>query len=126
VVQPWVRQAPTEAEEETDDDEDAGEDGTTEEALDSDTNDEREPPLWIAVLPWCASIVEVFKRCQPQISVGMGVLWQGVTAVEVRSACLMLGIPRREWARHIDGVQYMARVIAELRNKEAADKARRQ
>lgn len=111
---------PAPADEEADDE---GDDGTVEEALDSDTNDAREPPLWLAVLPWCASIVAVFRRCQPQVAVGMGVFWQGVTAGEVRSACLMLGVPRREWARHIDGVQLMARTIAELRNKEAAEKS---
>lgn len=116
-----MRNAPTQGEEEQADEED-DDNGTVEEALDSDTNDERDQPLWLAVLPWCHSIVETFKRCQPQISVGMGVLWQGVTAGEVRAACDMLNVPRSEWPYHIDGVQLMARTIAELRNKQAAEK----
>lgn len=78
--------------------------------------------ICLVVLPWCASIVRVFRRCQPQISVGMGVLWQGVTASEVRAACIMLDVPRRDWARHVDGVQLMARVVADLRNADKPHK----
>lgn len=113
------RPADDEDQDTPDDDED---DGTEEVPLNGDATAAREPPLWLAVLPWCASIVAVFRRCQPQLAVGMGVHWQGVTATEVRAACLMLGIRRAEWARHIDGVQYMARVVANVRNQQAADK----
>lgn len=55
----------------------------------------------------------------------MGVLWQGVTATEVHAACIMLSVPRRDWARHVDGVQLMARVVADVRNADKTHKSRK-
>ena len=81
--------------------------------------------LWIGVLPANVGVVEVFQRCQPQIGIGMGVVWQGVGATEVRSACLMSHVPRADWPRYLDGVQRMARVVAQVRNEDEAKRAKR-
>lgn len=75
--------------------------------------------ICIGVLPENWIVKTVFSRCQPQISVGMGVIWQGVTAQEVGWGCLVSLVPRRDWPRVTDGVQLMAAVIAEVRNKQA-------
>lgn len=85
----------------------------------------RSRELWIGVLPRNVGVVEVFQRCQPQIGIGMGVVWQGVGATEVRAACLMSRVPRADWPRYLDGVQGMARVVAQVRNEEEATRARR-
>jgi hypothetical protein len=66
--------------------------------------------------------VEVFLRCQPQVHLGMGIYWQGVSASEVRAACLLLRVPLDERADVLDGVQHMAQVIADIRNREAQRK----
>jgi hypothetical protein len=66
--------------------------------------------------------VEVFLRCQPQVHLGMGIYWQGVSASEVRAACLLLRVPLDERADVLDGVQHMAQVIADIRNREANKK----
>ena len=52
----------------------------------------------------------------------MGIYWQGCTAGEIRAACVLMHIPRREWPDVLDGVQHMAQVIAEVRNREANKK----
>lgn len=52
----------------------------------------------------------------------MGIYWQGCTASEIRAACLLMRIPRKEWFDVLDGVQHMAQVIAEIRNREANKK----
>lgn len=90
--------------------------------MDQDRLDET---LWIGVLPENVGIVQVFQRCQPQVALGMGVLWQGVGASEVMSACLMSHVRRMNWPRYIDGVQLMARVVASIRNDEEAKRAKR-
>lgn len=74
--------------------------------------------LWIGVLPANQVVVDTFKRCQPQIGVGMGVLWQGVSAGEIRAACVLSHVRRADWPRVMDGVQLMARVVAGIRNEE--------
>ena len=61
-------------------------------------------------------MVQVFQHCQPQLAVGMAVFWQGVAAREVYSACRMLHVPRRDWPRHIHGVQLMAQIVAGIQN----------
>lgn len=81
--------------------------------------------LWIGVLPRNAGIVQVFQRCQPQVAIGMGVLWQGVGAVEVLAACRMSRVPRADWPRYLDGVQLMAHVVAGIRNDKEAKRAKR-
>lgn len=88
--------------------------------MDDESSDERHPPMWIGVLPRNVGVVDVFRRCQPQVSVGMGVFWQGVSASEVRAACLMSHVASEDWPRYIDGVQLMARVVANVRNAESA------
>lgn len=63
--------------------------------------------------------VQVYLRCQPDISVGWGERWNGISATEVRSAATMMRVPRDEWPDVLDGVQHMGRVVAEIRNSEA-------
>lgn len=74
------------------------------------------------MLPWLDSVVQVFQHCQPQVSVGMAVFWQGVVASEVFSACRMLHVQRRDWPRHLHGVQFMARVVANIQNERSQKK----
>lgn len=88
------------------------------EDLDADDNDARHGPIAVGVLPRNMGVVAVFRRCQPQIAVGMGVLWQGVCAREVLAACLMSRTPRADWCRYLDGVQRMAQVVASIRNAD--------
>lgn len=80
--------------------------------------------LWIGVLPQNVGVVQVFQRCQPQIGIGMGVLWQGVGAVEVLAACRMSHVRKKDWPRTLDGVQLMARTVADIRNDEEARRAK--
>lgn len=89
---------------------------------DEGNHDDRGESLWIGVLPENVGVVAVFQRCQPQIGIGMGVLWQGVGASEVRAACLMSHVSRADWPRYLDGVQMMARVVAEVRNAETEER----
>lgn len=77
----------------------------------------------IGVLPDNRVIVETFDRCLPELSVGMGVLWQGVRATEIRAACGMGRVPRKVWPAVIDGVQLMARIVAGIRNDDEAARA---
>lgn len=107
-----------------DEDELDADDEPIEESLDDESSDARHAPLWIGVLPRNVGVVQVFQRCQPQLGVGMGVVWQGVSAGEVRAACLMSHIPRRDWPRYLDGVQLMARVAADIRNEKEAAKTK--
>jgi hypothetical protein len=76
----------------------------------------------IDVLVQNLTTVEVFLRCQPQVHLGMGIYWQGCTATEVRAACLLMRVPLAERAEVLDGVQHMAQVIADIRNREASNK----
>lgn len=106
---------------EEDDEESDDDDGTVEESLDDDTTrEELAPPVLIGVLPQNWLVIDVFRACQPQIAVGMGVLWQGVSAQEVRSACVMLSVKRCDQARVLAGVQLMAHVTARVRNEDEA------
>jgi hypothetical protein len=52
----------------------------------------------------------------------MGIYWQGCAASEVRAACLLMRVPLAERADVLDGVQHMAQVIADIRNREANKK----
>jgi hypothetical protein len=81
--------------------------------------------IWVGVLPENIGVVRVFERCQPQVAIGMGVIWQGASASEVRAACLMSRVPRTDWPRYLDGVQLMARVVAGIRNAEEEKHAKR-
>ena len=81
--------------------------------------------LWLGVLPENVGVVQVFKRCQPQIGIGMGVVWQGVGAVEVLAACRMSHVRKRDWTRYLDGVQLMARTVADIRNEEETKRAKK-
>ena len=81
--------------------------------------------LWLGVLPQNLAIVEVFRRCQPQLAVGMSVFWQGVSAREVLAACVMSRVPRADWPRYIDGVQWMAQIAANVGNKPRGRKGQR-
>ncbi|MFM2287125.1 MAG: hypothetical protein RL684_268 [Pseudomonadota bacterium] len=127
MVEPWLLPSPDDGEGDVDDedaDADEPDDGLVEESLDDEsTDDERDPPVWLGVLPGNRVVVDTFQRCQPQISVGMGVLWQGVTASEIRAACVLGHVPRADWPKVLDGVQLMARVVANVRNEEEAKRA---
>ena len=66
--------------------------------------------------------VEVFLRCQPQVVMGMGIFWQGVSVSEIQSTCVLLRVPQEEWLDVLDGVQHMAHVVATIRNERSAKK----
>lgn len=70
----------------------------------------------IDVLDQNLRTAEVFLRCQPQIAVGMGVFWQGVTAREIEAACHLMHVPYEEEPDVLDGVQHMAQVVAAVMN----------
>jgi hypothetical protein len=90
--------------------------------LKEDAAEEETPVVEIEVLAENVTTVEVFLRCQPQVHLGMGIFWQGCTATEVRAACLLMRVPLAERAEVLDGVQHMAQVIADIRNREAQRK----
>jgi hypothetical protein len=73
----------------------------------------------IEVLQENLRTAEVFLRCQPQIALGMGVFWQGVTAREIESACHLMHVPYEEEPDVLDGVQHMAQVVAAHMNEKA-------
>lgn len=86
--------------------------------------------VWIGVLPENASVVTVFRRCRLGVSLGGmgGVLWHGISAREVRSACVLSRVPARDWPRLTDGVQLMGRIAARIANEgeqEASKQAAR-
>lgn len=80
--------------------------------------------LWLGVLPENAIVIEVFGRCRIDAAVGMGVLWMGISAAEVRAACLLSRIKPRDWPRVADGVLLMGRVVADIRNAAEAERKR--
>jgi len=122
-VNPWL--LPDEDDSQEDDDEASVDDGgMIEESLDDETDTRPgQQPITIGVLAENWIVLDVFDGCQPQVSIGMGIYWQGVAASEVKSGCAMLLIPSDEWPRILDGVQLMARAIAHIRNDREAKRS---
>lgn len=85
------------------------------------------PPevLWLGVLQCNVGIVAVWRRCMMTVGVGMGVVWQGISAAEVRAACILSRVPRVDWPRYVDGVQLMGQIVARNRNEAEARRAKR-
>lgn len=68
------------------------------------------------------NIVEVFTRCQWHVNVVAGMagaarVWEGIPAVEVKTVCELLGLPRTEWRDVLWGVGVMQRVAAPVLNE---------
>lgn len=67
-------------------------------------------------------IVEVFTRCQWQVSALAGMagavrIWEGIPAQEVKAVCELLGLPRACWRDILWGVGIMQRVAAPVLNE---------
>jgi hypothetical protein len=52
-------------------------------------------------------------------------LWHGVSGSEIRAVCLLMRIARVNWPDVLDGVQFMAQVVAKHRNDEQAKNAKK-
>jgi hypothetical protein len=128
-VEPWL--LPDPEDDEDDSSEEAEQEnkgasipiGTIEESLD-DATDPRasQQPIFVGILERNWVVLDVFNACLPDVSIGMGVFWQGVGAGEVDSACRLLHVPHEEWPRVTYGVQLMARTIADVRNEREAQR----
>ena len=78
--------------------------------------------VWADLMP----AVDVFGRCLVEGLMGMGgVVWLGISAVEVRAAMAAARIPPRQWPDVAEDVQAMGSVVAEERNKRAEARAKR-
>ena len=76
------------------------------------------------VVVWAENwnIVEVFTRCQWQVSVlasmaGAVRVWEGIAAQEVKAACELMGIPRQQWRDVLWGVAEMVQVAKPALNE---------
>lgn len=66
-------------------------------------------------------IVEVFRLCQPAWIVTFGgASFQGVAAIEVHTACVMLGIEPKSYRSIIEGVRIMSDATAAALRQRAA------
>lgn len=119
------------------------EDGEDEDGPDDDQDDDEDasvpwagegyqrahdaPPeeLWLGVLPDNLVVVAVFGRCRMDVSVGMGAYYQGISAQEVRAACVLSRVRPKDWPEIVDGVQLMGRVVADIRNEQEAARSAR-
>lgn len=72
--------------------------------------------------PENVTAVDVFRRCQITMHAGMGVVYQGISAVEMRAAMIVSRVPRAEWPSVADDVAVMADAAAEYLNERARAK----
>lgn len=71
--------------------------------------------------------VQAYIRCQHTMLAGMGgAVMLGVSALEVRAACEMLRVPRREWPEALDVCQALAGMVAKIENERSASRQRAQ
>lgn len=73
----------------------------------------------LLVWPDLHDAVAVFDRCVMAAIGGMGVVWQGIAATEIRAALTLARIPRARWLDVSDDVSRMGRVAADAMNKRA-------
>jgi len=67
----------------------------------------------------------VFQCCQMAITSGMnGIKWLGVSALEVRAALELRGIPRKRWPELHDVIRDFSSHVAGFRNATAASEGR--
>ncbi len=59
----------------------------------------------------------MFEHCQLSLSVGVGVHYNGVSAREVHSACLMLRVPGIQWPDVLADAQFMGRIVSNALNQ---------
>lgn len=65
----------------------------------------------------CFESVEVFKLCTiDAIAAGFGIYWIGVSSLQIKSACALLGFARKHWAQIAEDVTFMGKEVAEARN----------
>ena len=109
-----------------DEDEEPSEpDGSTADFLRGCDDDDRVETI-VEVWPEHFDTVQVFQRCQPQLIGGFGgVLWHGVSGSEIRAVCLLMHITRATWPDVLDGVQFMAQVVAKHRNDEQGKRSKK-
>lgn len=83
-------------------------------------------PSVIELLPENVPALRVFIRCRFE-SVPMTVVvgdkpvikmvWLPLSAAEIHSACLLLGVPPKRWPRLVDRVQFLGQVYAQTLNE---------
>lgn len=95
-------------------------------SLADDSDDVREEVYVVDVLECNRTAIDVFGLCQVG-GVGHmgGIAWNGIEPGAIRAACLLLRIPRAQWTEVAKDVAYMGRCVAQERNREAAERARR-
>lgn len=88
-----------------------------------DAGDDREVVRVVDVWICNADAVEAFQLC-PMSGIGHmgGITWQGITPGAIRSACLLLRLPRARWPELGRDVAYMGQCVASERNRRAARK----
>ena len=69
--------------------------------------------------------LETYQRCQPSVLSGMGLVYLGVSAQEVRAALAIGRVCRDQWPEVADDVMAMGRAAAEYRNRETQRQAAR-
>ncbi len=74
--------------------------------------------VWPDLLP--ATVV--FVRCTQAVAGGMGMLWLGIPAAEVRAALVLTAVPRPDWRSVSTDVTAMGRIVAEWHNRRASRK----
>lgn len=83
----------------------------------TETEPQRECDIHVLACNWDA--YRTYALCQPTaVGGGMAIVWLGVAASEIRSACALLRIARAEWPDLAERVRYIGdRVAASLNQK---------
>lgn len=90
--------------------------------------DEEPEEIEIFYLAEFENSIRVFRTIKPELYLGSmgGVVYGGVSAQEVRAACLNLLIAKSEYPDITDNVQAMAAVAANLKNEAQNEQAERE
>jgi len=88
---------------------------------DDDADDGRAITRVIDVWACHRDAVDVFQLC-PVAGIGHmgGIYWTGIEPPAIRSACLLLRLPRTGWPALAEDVAYMGDCVAADRNQRAA------
>jgi len=79
----------------------------------------RDQPIEVLECNWQA--FEVFMRCDPSLSVGMGGgMYTGYASAEIQCVMELLGVRKSDRVNVFDAVKHMGRVWCEVRNAARA------
>lgn len=73
------------------------------------------------ILVWSCNwlAVAVFEACQLTLVAGMGVYYQGISALEAKAACDLLQVRRSDQPDVLLDVQFMGRTVSDALNERA-------